>query len=136
MAGHDLLDKRKADACALPARFGGKEWFQHATGVRMGYARAIVYDSKDQASVSIPGLRRHHDRAPAGAGIAGVEEEVHDRMLEQAGIAVDDRKIGRHVGMQIDIGLCKPMLDERNRPRDKGRGLNPFGSRPITSGQS
>jgi hypothetical protein len=135
MAGDDLLDNGQADACPLPARLGGKEGFQHATGVRMGYARAVVDDSKDQPSISISRPRRHHDGPSAGASIAGIEEKIHDRVLEQARVTVDDRKIGRNVGTQVDVRFCEPMFDKRDCPCDKGRGLNRFGSRPIASGQ-
>ena len=135
MAGYDLLHDGQADACPLPARLGGEEWLKDAISVCMGYARAIVDDSKDQPSVSIPRPRRHRDGPPAGASIASIEEKIHNCVLEQSRIAMDDRKVGRHIGVQIDVRLCKSMFDQRNRPRDKGRGLNRFGGRPIASGQ-
>ncbi|HEX7498874.1 MAG TPA: hypothetical protein VF524_01070 [Polyangia bacterium] len=136
MAGDDLLDNGQADACPLPTRLGGKEGFQHATGVCMGDARAVVDDGQDQPSISIPRPYKNRDGTATGASIAGVEEKIHNRVLEQARIAVDDRKIGRHIGTQVYVRLCEPMFDEHHRPRDKSRGLNRFGSRPIASGQS
>ena len=136
MAGDDLLDNGQADACPLPTRLGGKEGFQHATGVCMGDARAIVDDGQDQPSIFIPGSRRHRDGTPTGASIAGIEEKIHNRVLEQTRIAMDDRKVGRHIGTQVDVRFCEPMFDERYCPRDEDRGLNRFGGRPIASGQS
>ena len=58
MAGYDFLDDGQADARALAARFGGEEGFEDAPGVRMGDARSIVDDGKDQPAMVVPGGAR------------------------------------------------------------------------------
>ena len=98
-------------------------------------ARAIVDDSKDQPSISIPRPRKNLDSASGGASIAGIEKKIHDRVLKQARIAMDDRKVSCHIGMQIDVRFCKPMFDERYCPGDQDRWLNGFGSGAIAAGK-
>jgi hypothetical protein len=64
-----------------------------------------------------------------------LSNEVHDRMLKQARIPVDDGEIGCHFNHQSNAGFGEAMFDERHRPGDQGRWLNRFGGGPIAAGK-
>jgi hypothetical protein len=136
MAGDDFLDNGEADACALPARFGGKEGFQHATGVCRRDARAVIDNGNNQSSISISRARKNGDGSVVSTGIAGIEHEVYDRMFKQARIPVDDGEIGCHFNQQPYASFGEAMFDERYCPGDQGRGLNGFGGGPIAAGKT
>jgi hypothetical protein len=136
MAGDDLLDNGETDACTLPARLGGKEWFQHATGICGRDARAVIDNGNNQSSISISRARKNGDGALVSTGIAGIEHEVHDRVLKQARISVDDGEIWGHFDYQSNPGFSEAMFDERYRPGDQGCGLNGLSSGPVAAGKT
>src|SRR5450759_551380 len=135
MAGYDLLYNGEADACASPTRLGGKKWFQHATGVCRRDTRAVIDNGNNQSSISISCARKNGDGPLVCAGIAGIEHKVHDRMLEQARIPMNDGEIWCRFNQQSNAGFGEAMFDERHCPGDQGRWLNGFGGGPIASGQ-
>jgi hypothetical protein len=136
MAGDNLLDNGEADACALPAWLAGKEWFQYATGVCRRDARAVIDNGNNQSSISISCVREDSDGSLVCAGIAGIEHKVHDRMLKQARIPVDDREILCHFKQQSNAGFGEAMFDERNRLGDQDRWRNGLSSGPIAAGKA
>src|SRR6185312_16130704 len=84
----DFTGDGEAEAGALPRRLGGEERLRGPHRLLLADAPAVVGHGEDDAAVpaaSHPGL----DVAARRAGVAGVEQQVDHRLLEEGDVAVD-----------------------------------------------
>src|ERR1019366_5673859 len=103
VARDDFLDDGEANAGALSAGLSREERLEHTVGI--GNSRAVIDDVDLQ--IAMRRVSAHLDGAGARAGNLQIDQQVDDRVFEQARIAVHHRKGGRHVGGELHVGLRK-----------------------------
>ena len=115
MASHDFLDDDQTDPGSLSTWFGGKEWLQYAPGIGRGNARTVIDNGKNQPAMSIASACKNRNGSSRRAGVAGVEQQIHDGVLDQSGIAMDLGQSRLYFGKQAnDVQRAKA-------PRRPGR---------------
>jgi len=86
--------------------------------VRLYPDAVIRYDERDFFGVR---EGRNLDVPPGWTGVAGVEEQVHEGLLEQSAVAEDLPRLVRSVGGKGNVGLRKPVLDRTLKYEDPMR---------------
>ena len=76
------------------------------------------------------------DVAAVAAGVAGVEQQVHERVLDQPRVAADRRqRRGAASRVSADAGLREPVLDQRHRAVDRVAGRDPLRAPAVAARQ-
>ena len=95
-----VFDDAQGDAepQASAVVFGGEKWLDGFPGHRLGHPRPIV-GQMDDGGPARPGRGRrllaNHDLAPPAHGLAGVDHQIDEHLLELFGIGVDP---GQRIG--------------------------------------
>ena len=116
---HDLPGDGQAQAAALALGLGGEERLQDPLGQDLGDALALVRHLQQHPALPRPG-RDLHPVALAG-GVAGVEQEVHQQVLQQLEVAAHAGQLRGGVQRQLHAGLLEAVLHHGGRGRAPGR---------------
>src|SRR6185295_4513436 len=103
---HDAVNRSQSESRALADFLGGEEGFEDTTKrlpahptARIAYVQAnILAGPRVRTVLRVRFIHVHEscrDRKSASAwhGVAGIDGEVHDHLLDHAGVAFDWRKV-------------------------------------------
>ena len=126
---HDGVYRRHAEAGALPASLGGEERLEDAGPGLLVHPHAVVEDVLASSDRPAGGL----DRDPASRldGIARVQDQVHDHLLDLRAVGVDHPRIRTQRGHQLAsnrVPVSPP------QPPTTPAVLTPFGQRMTAIG--
>src|SRR5205823_4739883 len=111
----DVGGDGQAEAGALTAFFGGEEWVHHRRQMLARNADAVVFDLENDAALVLRSAGSDMAVAARSAGVASVDEEVDEHLLELAGISRHRRHGQRRLDDELDLGVAKPVLEEGAR---------------------
>src|SRR5262249_15066207 len=116
VSGDDRARDGEAEAAALVAVLGGEEGLEDARQDRRCDPRAVVAD-RDGDRRGLP-AELHCERAAWAERVGGVQEEVHEHLVELRGVARDlgyvvEARLDPHAGRQA-------MADEGERAFEGG----------------
>ncbi len=110
------MDRGEPEARALARGLGGEERLEDAGERGRVHARAVVLDGEDdprarlddlaadlEVADDVLGARADGDVAPVGHGVAGVDREVEEHLLELARVDEDDRRGRFEARAQLDV---------------------------------
>ena len=116
MAFHDSNDGGETEAGPLPDFFGREKWIEnlvHRLGRHAGAAvRDTQHDVRPELRAGIHPrdlivhddvLRADGERAARGHGVARVDAEIQQDLVELRGVAVHGPQIGRKRGLDVDV---------------------------------
>ena len=123
--GHDPVDDRQPQARPLALGLGRVERLEGARGDLAVHADPGVLDREPDevarldrgveaglAAVELDVLGRHRERPAVRHGVARVEREVDQRLLDLAAVGLDRPELRAEVGRQLDV-LAERALEER-----------------------
>src|SRR5450432_1017276 len=134
MVGDDLVRDREPQTRAAVAALGGEEWFERASHVSQRDPAAGVCDG--DLELAVLRLNADDDFASTFAGIAGVQEEVHDRVLEEPRIAHDRRHRRIDRVMERNSSLRESVVDEVDGVLNEHSRIDPLGGRGLSPRES
>src|SRR5690606_41662424 len=83
----DRIGDGKAEARPLSRRLRGEERLEHALAYGARDARTRIFDADVVGAVA--SFRAHHDRSAFLDGVEGVRQDVEERLVQKARIAVE-----------------------------------------------
>src|ERR1700722_2117925 len=95
MFAHNAISDRKPQAGSLAGALSGEEWIVDPLQVLRGYTLPIVTYIDARKPVRVPGLDRQPGGSTGGAallhGVARIQEQIQENLLQLAGIALHAR---------------------------------------------
>src|SRR6266850_2033296 len=114
MGTHDSKGHRQAESRSLAGRLRCEERLKDASLNGPGDAGSVVFDRELDEIVAL-GDRLHVD-PPAAAGLHGlfgVEDEIHQDLLDLVGAAMNERQVLRNRGFERDLVEAQLVMEDR-----------------------
>src|SRR5580658_9139996 len=124
MMEDDLVRDREAEPGPFSRSFGREEGLCRPKSGFVSDASTVVdHEKEDRLGRA---SHRHVDRATLVAGVARVEQEVHERLLQKPRIAGHPGQVLVGFEAKRDTGLLEPMLDELDRDSAESGRVDSF----------
>src|SRR5208282_107868 len=96
-------------------RLGGEKWIVDALNVFLRNARTGIRDAHAHEFA----VQRGHvqDSAP-GHRVLGIQEQIQKHLLQAPGVALNQRKVLRELGLHLDVSHLELVLEQRQRIGD------------------
>src|SRR4051794_21194093 len=108
--GHGEAEPRAPLVPRLGSGLGGEEWIVDALQVLGSDAGAGIADQRFDMSVD---QRGHPQAAAAGHGFLGVQKEIEKDLLQLSGVAVNGRKLGCQIEVDLHLRRLELVLQQR-----------------------
>src|ERR1017187_6064376 len=105
---NNTVGHRQAESRSFVRALGGEKRIVDAAQMFGGDPMARIGHFHLHAGSVPPGA--HFQGASARHGVAGIEEEVQEYLLQFAGVAVDGRQAGIQVALDLNSGLLQLVL--------------------------